>query len=101
MANRHVKGRDDAPEVLDLGCGGRVENGVGALVDHGVTAVGEPAFRLRTVVEQRPNVRRLGVADLNVFGAHRRQRCGLLLSLKAELLGSGDFRRRGHVHHIA
>ena len=101
MANRHVKGLDDAPEVLNLRRGPRVEYGVGALVDHGVAAVGKPPVRTAAVVEQGPKVRRPGVADLDVLSAHRRQGGGLLFSLQAELLGGGDFRRRGHVHHIA
>lgn len=52
-------------------------------------------------LDQRGEVRRFRVVDLQVFRAHRRQLGERLLRLEQLLLARGEFFRRGDVDHVA
>ena len=95
LPGRHVQGFDDAAELLYLRSGSGEDDGVGALVDQGAALVGGPGILLGGGVEQGPQVRSPGIADLNVFCAHWGELLHPLLILQPLLFRCGDFRRRG------
>ena len=99
LAHRDVERLHEAANVGQAI--GRVlqQQRVGTLVDRDAAAVGQQ--RTLALLDQPGQVGRLGVIDLQVFRAHRRQLGQRLVGFELLLFASRELFLRGDVNHVA
>ena len=92
LAHRDVEGRHQAADVGEAVGGVLHQQGVGALIDRHAAARRQQRVGLR--LDQRRHVRGLGVVDLQVLGAQRRELLHVLPGRQLRLLARRQLRLR-------